>query len=56
MKCTKCGNEMEYYDHFDEEYHREHIDIRWRFHCPNCNHNIIALVTYQIENIEVEWD
>lgn len=56
MKCSKCDHEMEYYDHFDEEYQREHISMRWRFHCPNCNHNAIALVTYQVENIEMEWD
>lgn len=56
MECNRCGHIMEYYDHFDEEYQRETISLRWRFHCPYCNHYAIALVTYVANKIEMEWE
>ena len=56
MKCPKCNSEMEYYDHFDEEYKGKEILVRWRFNCPKCNHYSIALATYIVNNVEMEWE
>lgn len=57
MKCPKCKCQMEPCEHFEEEYHSEEkIIMHWRLYCPKCHHYSIAMFTYQVTNIEMEWD
>jgi len=32
------------------------VNIRWRLHCPHCNHYSIALIKYEATNIKMEWE